>query len=115
MRRLDEAREVTERIRRLLRNIGAIIRSELPKADVLRYGSVARGTQDVESDYDILVLSDAPLSRARQGMICSAIFDWELDEGIVESLLFRTQSEWDSAGLRRSPFRREVQWDAVAL
>ena len=43
-----------------------VIAAFLPGASVVLYGSVARGEQGPESDYDVLILVDAPLTRQEE-------------------------------------------------
>lgn len=115
MRTLEEVSEISGRKRQLLVGIRGTVLEHLPRAEVLLYGSVARGSHDGESDYDILVLTEEALSRARQNEVRGAVFDWELERGVVVSVLFRSREEWDSPLGRASPFRREVERDALAL
>ncbi len=115
MKTLDQVTVISDRDRRLLNEVKRIIHESLPTADVLLYGSVARGAHDTESDYDILVLTDSPLRRRDQNEIRSAVFDWELEQGVVISMLFRSKGEWNSPLARVSPFHGEVEKDAVAL
>lgn len=115
MKTLDQVTVVSDRDRQLLHEVKLIIRESLPTADVLVYGSVARGTHDTESDYDILVLTDSSLRRRDQNEIRGSVFDWELDQDVVISMLFRSKAEWNSPLARVSPFRGEVEKDAVAL
>ncbi len=115
MRTLDQETMVSERNQRILRELKQVIQRHLSSAEVVLFGSVARGTEDSESDYDILVLTDASLDRREQNSIRGAVFDWEIDEGIVVSMLFRTKEEWNSPIARISPFRSNVEKDAVLL
>ena len=115
MRTLDQADVLSLRDRQLLTEIKNLIREYEPEATVLLYGSVARGTQTPESDYDILVLTDTALSRERQKEIRGAVCDWELDPGIVVSIGFHSKAEWDCTGDWIPPFQREVQRDSIVL
>lgn len=115
MRTLDQVTAISNRDRDLLREIKKTIHKHLPNADVLVYGSVARGTQEPESDYDILALTDRPLSHKDQNEIRGVVFDWEIERGVVVSVLFRSKDEWDSPLAHVSPFHQEVEKDAIVL
>jgi len=115
MRTLEQATAICPSDRRLLVELKRIVRARLDQAEVLLYGSVARGTQDAESDYDILILTDRPVPRARQNAIRGEVFDWELNEGVVFSLLFRDRKGWESAVNGLSPFHEAVEKEAVKL
>lgn len=115
MKTLEQVTMVSDRDRQLLREVKLIVHESLPTADVLLYGSVARGTQSTESDYDILVLTDSPLSHRDENEIRSAVFDWEIERNVVVSMLFRSKEEWNSPLARVSAFHHEVEKDALAL
>lgn len=115
MKTLDQADVISTGDRQRLIEIKALIRQFEPDATVLLYGSVARGTHTPESDYDILILTDQELSRARQAEIRDVISDWELDTGIVVSVIFDPKAEWSDTGGWIPPFHREVQRDAIVL
>ena len=115
MKTLNEATVVCERDRQILRGVKGVIQTSLPTADVLLYGSVARGMQGVDSDYDILVLTDSRLSYGGQNEIRGVVFDWAIERDAVISMLFRSKEEWNSALSQISPFHREVEKDALAL
>ena len=115
MKTLEQADVISARDRQLLTAIKALICQYEPEATVLLYGSVARGTRTAESDYDILVLTNQELSRARQAEIRDVISDWELYTGIVVSVIFDPKAEWSDTGGWIPPFHREVQRDAIVL
>ena len=63
MKTIEQTHVVSEEDKALLREMKKVIREVVSAAEVLLYGSVARGTQGPESDYDILVLTaTAPAS-----------------------------------------------------
>lgn len=115
MKALEAVETISSQCKDTLLAIKDIVRRHEPGAEVLLFGSVARGTHDEESDYDILVLVNAPLSIVRQNDIRASVFDWELGVGIVVSLMFRDRSQWNSPRGRISPFHKNVERDAVIL
>ena len=58
MRTIEDQTVLSQRDKDLLTELKAVIRQFEPTATVLLYGSVARGTNDPESDYDIMVLTE---------------------------------------------------------
>ena len=115
MRTLEQTAVISDEDRESLSALKEVIQESLPTATVLLYGSVARGAQDPESDYDILVLTDEPLSAAKQRAIRGEVFDFELPRGIVFSIIFCEKGEWDAPLLCGSPFRYNVERDAIVL
>ena len=115
MKTLEQVDLLCTRDRELLKEIKTLIQQFLPTATVLLYGSVARGTSDPESDYDLLVLTDDPLDREEEELIGDAIYKLELQKGIVISDIFHTKAQWDSPLYRAMPFHREVERDSIVL
>jgi len=113
MKTIEQTDVVSEEDKALLREVKELIRTAVPTADVLLYGSVATGTQGQESDYDILVLTDEPLSRNEERRIERQVLDMELAHDVVLSTIYHSKTEWN----RRAdlPFHSEVEKHGVAL
>ena len=77
------------------------------------YLRAARGARTQESDFDILVLTDNSLSTKEENDIIDAVYDLELDCGIVISLIFYTKEHWQSSGFSLHPFHLNVEKDAI--
>lgn len=101
--------------REILAEVKEAIRRYVPVADVYLYGSVARGTHQPDSDYDILVLARDSVEDDVQESVCDALYEVELAHSVVLSTIFHTWSEWEHSALAGSPFRRNVQQDAIRL
>ena len=93
--------------------VKAVVRRFLPSADVLLYGSAARGERGPDSDYDFLVLTDGPLSRAQEDEIDDAVYDVQLRNAALIVTSFRTKEAWRAHP--SIPFRQQVEKDAVLL
>ncbi len=113
MKAIEQTEVVSERDRKLLDEIKKIVREVRPAAEILLYGSVAKGTQCPESDYDILVLTDEPLLKEEKCGIERQILALELTHDVVLSTIYHSQAEWR---LRAAlPFHNEVEKYGVAL
>jgi len=113
MKTIEQTHVVSEEDKALLRKMKKLIREVVPTAEVLLYGSVARGIQGPESDYDILVLTDEPLSRNGKREIERQVLDLELAHDVVLSTIYHSKAEWR---LRAAlPFHNEVEKHGVAL
>lgn len=115
MKTLDQADVISVKDQELLRDVKNIIRGFLPTSTVLLYGSTARGTQRPESDYDILVLTDEPLSRQQEDRIEDEVYALELARGVMLATTYLTWDRWNAPIVRVSPFRKEVERDAVLI
>jgi predicted nucleotidyltransferase len=113
VRTLEESGVLSTRDIALLQSIKNVVQGFLPTATVLLYGSVARGGQHPESDYDMLVLTEAPLLSKEEDRIDRAIYDLELAHEVVISTTYQSKEQWEEH--RAMPFHIEVDRDAIVL
>jgi predicted nucleotidyltransferase len=106
---------ISDMDRQLLSALKREIVTRVPDAEVLLYGSAARGERTPESDYDILVLTPGAVSKAQQDEIRDAIYDIELAHAVVVALSFCTLDEWRSPLSQVSPYHRNVEKEGIAL
>jgi predicted nucleotidyltransferase len=115
MRRLDEADNIPEGDRQLLAEVKRIVTGMLPDAQVLLYGSAARGERGPESDYDVLVLSDRELSDTEERRIRDAVYDIELAREVVVSLAMYTRDDWNLPLRKATPYHKNVEREGILL
>ncbi len=115
MKTIDNAKSLSEQDKQLLLALKEIIHGFLPDATILLYGSVARGTQGPDSDYDVLILTNHPFSSKEEDDITDAIYDLELEHGVLISAMMYTHEQWNAPIRRAMPFHENVQKDAVLL
>ena len=115
MRTLLQATTVSEKDQELLQECKGIVQKFIPDATVLLYGSVARGTQEPDSDYDILVLTDRALSTAEEDRVRDAIYDLELARGVIVCALFYSREQWNDPLHRVMPLHRSVDREGIVL
>ncbi len=101
--------------RALLDRCRQAIRRVAPDADIILYGSRARGDAQEYSDYDLLVLVDQPASIALKDRILSSIYPVELETGAMLTLVTYNRRQWESLPYREMPFHENVERDGVAL
>ncbi|WP_405001252.1 nucleotidyltransferase domain-containing protein [Geochorda subterranea] len=99
---------------RLLAQIAATVRRVVPGAEVIVFGSRARGEADPESDWDVLVLVDEPATPALYDRIHRPLYGLGLANDMVISLIVQDRRAWESPAVRASPLyrnvRREGRW-----
>ena len=115
MKDLANSEIISRRDREALIKLKEIVRRTIPTATVLLYGSVARGSQDEESDYDVLILTDLPLSTKEEDAVTDDVYDLELEQGIVISTLFYAKDFWAAPLAQVMPFHQRVQEDGVVI
>jgi predicted nucleotidyltransferase len=85
----SEKSSIRLRIRTLIREID-------PAADVILYGSRARGDSNPESDWDILVLVDAAVDLDYERLFRHKLYDLELETGEAFSITVYNSTDWKS-------------------
>jgi len=91
------------------------IRSIDPTADVILFGSRARGDAEKESDYDLLILTDGDAGLKREDIFRQSLYPMELETGAVLTVMACNRQIWESSLYREMPFGRNVRRDGVVL
>jgi len=112
MRTLAEA-PLDETEREVLQEVKAVVQAHLPDAEVILFGSAARGEREQYSDYDVYVLTDDAISRELQKAIETDLYELELERNALVMVLFCTRTEWLQHP--RLPLHREILRDGVLL
>lgn len=113
MRNLAQDTVLTEADRALLATVKDTVRRFVQSADVVLYGSMARGERRPHSDYDLLVLTDHLLANAEEEAIEDALYDVQLEEGVLIVASFETKDVWARNPLM--PLHQEIEKEAVLL
>ncbi len=66
-----------------------------PNAEVILFGSRARGDFRKDSDWDFLVLLDRPLTPGLKSLILDNLYYLELEYNSIISAIIHSKSEWE--------------------
>lgn len=86
-----------------------------PDAEVILYGSRARGDANAESDWDFLVLVDGPVDEERKNAIRHRLYEIEWACGEVLSALVCSREDWNSPRYQRIPLHKTVEREGRVL
>lgn len=86
-----------------------------PAAEIILYGSRARGTAGYDSDWDFVVLLPSTSDKILEAQIKDRLYDVELETDTVLSSIIRSKEEWMSARYAVIPLRQQVESDGVAI
>ena len=105
-------------MKRKTKHIAQLIRKNInlidPKAEIILYGSRARGDDRPDSDWDILILTDYPVDLEKERKFRNNLYDLELETGESFSLFIYSKSDWTTKQ-RITPFYQNVSQEGVAL
>ena len=99
----------------LLKRCREAIRQVVPDADVILYGSRARGDAHDDSDYDILIIVNGPVDMALEKKIRENVYPLELETCEVLTLIVYSKKEWDSPLYRAMPLHKNIDREGVLL
>lgn len=74
--------------------VKAAVQGIAPGAEVILYGSRARGDAGSDSDWDFLILVEGEVSKDLEIKLRSNLYEIELESGELFSLLLYSRSEW---------------------
>lgn len=115
MKTLSEWRYGTEAEKRLLERCRDIVLTIEPGAEVILYGSRVRGEAGPDSDYDIFVLVDRPLTRELEDRISFAIYDLEYEEDVILSVHVYEKGFFQSPLGMVTPLFNNVRTEGVRI
>jgi uncharacterized protein len=91
------------------------IKDKDPKAEVILYGSRARGDNRPDSDWDILVITPRDkITYDYESDLRDPIFDIELETGQIISLIVYSLSDWTNK-MAYSPLYSNVKKEGIKI
>lgn len=115
MKQLKKSKSITDEEKEILTRCRKAVESIDPSAEIILYGSRARGDAEPESDYDLIIIVDGEVSLKREDIICRQLFPIELDTGKVLTAIVYSRQQWDTKLHRAMPFHRNIERDGVIL
>ena len=97
----------------IAQQVKATVRQIDPQAEVILFGSRARGDARADSDWDFLVLTSLKESTETERLFWNALLEVELKERVVITALIHAQHLRPNR--KSSPLYRNIEEEGVAL
>ncbi len=92
-----------------------MLREKFPVQKVILFGSKARGDDDEESDIDLLLLTQRPISWEERKALIDTLFDIELAYDVVISPLISTSADWHEGTFSVMPIHDEIAREGILI
>src|SRR3990167_9827571 len=115
MRQLGEYKGKSELNMILLLRCRNAIKNIDTSADVILYGSRARGDAEPESDYDLLILTDRESSLEREDIFRRQLFPIEIENSAVLTIILINRKDWNSSLYDAMPLYQNIKREGVVL
>jgi len=94
-------------------SVKSVVRDILPDAEVVLYGSRARGDARADSDWDFLILSDEPKTSALDEKVLIAIYELSLDFAETIVTFVENRQEWQTPLAKASPYHQNIDREGI--
>jgi predicted nucleotidyltransferase len=99
----------------LLSECKSAIQQAAPGADVILFGSRARGDAQEDSDYDLLILIDSEHNVAVDRSIVEQLFPLEMRTGKVLTFFVYQRDQWNSPLFQAMPFHKNITKEGMVI
>jgi predicted nucleotidyltransferase len=105
-----------ENIKRSLSELKKVLTKRFgSEIELYLFGSVARNDYHPESDIDILVLLPGNVDTSLKEEVIGLAYDIELKHSVVFGIVVRSQQYWESEKAAVTPFRQNLQREALRI
>ena len=92
-----------------------LIRGVDPNAEIVLYGSRARGDAAEDSDYDLLILSNVPATLENEDRFRGALYDLQLETGAVITVILVNRADWETPLYKAMPLHKNITREGITL
>ncbi|MFH1195641.1 MAG: nucleotidyltransferase domain-containing protein [bacterium] len=114
MKNLDEI-NLSIKEKEALKILSNSLLSENKISKIILFGSYSRGTNDSESDIDLLVITSIQLTRNERHHITDEIFEINLKYGTNFSAIVVYEKSWEEGPYSVLPIKNEILKEVVLI
>ena len=103
------------RERKAIQTAVNLLKLKFPIEKVILFGSKARGSDDLYSDIDLLLVCSVPLTWQDERAVVDVLFDIGLKYDVIFSPLLATTNEWNGGIFTSFPIYREIMKDGAVV
>ena len=116
MFRLAEKEQILRtQIKNVLLRCRDVVLSDYPNAQIILYGSQARGQAQPESDIDLIVLLDEDVPAAIKKHVHDLLYDVALAEDVVISSIIKSHRRWNMPISQATLLYQMVQKEGIKV
>ncbi len=98
----------------ILSHIKQSVRAIESESEIILYGSRARGDEQDDSDWDVLILVPYPAGIKEEQRFRHKLFEVELQFGQAISTLVKSKNEWEGK-FRVTPLYQNIAREGIAI
>jgi predicted nucleotidyltransferase len=106
---------LSEREQKIVREFKRMVQAAFPEAEMILYGSAARGEMTQDSDIDLLVVLDRKVNTAIEEKIYDLAYDLDLEHGVMLGVLVEPREFWESDLARAMPLKQNVDREGIKI
>jgi len=114
MRTIETAKLAQEEHKAILEAAG-VLKAELPVSRVILFGSKARGTGDIYSDIDLLVLTLCPVTASLRECISEQLAEINLKNDVMLSSIVVSEQDWSEGLIHHMLIHSEIEMDGCEI
>ncbi len=99
----------------LFDKIKQTVRDIEPEAEIILFGSRARGDARSDSDWDLLILLNGEVTQERSLQVRYQLYELEWDCGEVLSSMVRSREDWQTPLYQHTSFYNSIQQEGIIL
>ncbi|MBI5374223.1 MAG: nucleotidyltransferase domain-containing protein [Candidatus Schekmanbacteria bacterium] len=115
MKQLKDYKALSVAEKNILERCREAIKAIDLSAEVMLYGSRARGDAGSESDYNLLILTDGEATFKKEDVIRDKVFPIELETDLLFSLNLTSRKDWSTPLYKAMPLYENIKREGVIL